>query len=104
MNSIDLSAMPESRKLLIFFLMALGQFMALLDIQIVASSVAEISAGLAAAPDEASWIHDCLSHGRNRHDSALGSPVACLFHALAFYDLGDRIHASQHRLRIRHQH
>jgi MFS transporter, DHA2 family, multidrug resistance protein len=56
MNSVDLSAMPERRKLLIFLLMALGQFMALLDIQIVASSVAEISAGLAAAPDEASWI------------------------------------------------
>jgi MFS transporter, DHA2 family, multidrug resistance protein len=56
MSSVDLSTMPESRKLLIFFLMALGQFMALLDIQIVASSVSEISAGLAAAPDEASWI------------------------------------------------
>jgi DHA2 family multidrug resistance protein len=56
MNPVNLSAMPESRRLLIFFLMALGQFMALLDIQIVASSVAEISAGLAAAPDEASWI------------------------------------------------
>jgi MFS transporter, DHA2 family, multidrug resistance protein len=56
MPSLDISAMPESRKLLIFLLMALGQFMALLDIQIVASSVAEISAGLAAAPDEASWI------------------------------------------------
>ena len=56
MNAVDLSTMRESRKLLIFFLMALGQFMALLDIQIVASSVSEISAGLAAAPDEASWI------------------------------------------------
>ncbi|EIP99606.1 drug resistance transporter, EmrB/QacA subfamily [Opitutaceae bacterium TAV1] len=56
MKTADLSAMPESRKLLIFVLMALGQFMALLDIQIVASSVAEISAGLGAAPDEASWI------------------------------------------------
>ncbi len=56
MPPLDLTAMPERRKLLIFLLMALGQFMALLDIQIVASSVAEISAGLAAAPDEASWI------------------------------------------------
>ena len=41
MNSADISAIPESRKLLIFYLMALGQFMALLDIQIVASSVSE---------------------------------------------------------------
>jgi MFS transporter, DHA2 family, multidrug resistance protein len=56
MGAVDLSTIRESRKLLIFFLMALGQFMALLDIQIVASSVSEISAGLAAAPDEASWI------------------------------------------------
>ncbi|MDB6153153.1 MAG: oxidoreductase [Chthoniobacteraceae bacterium] len=56
MSSIDPATMPERQKLLIFLLMALGQFMALLDIQIVASSVADISAGLAAAPDEASWI------------------------------------------------
>lgn len=56
MAPVDLTLMPERRKQLVFFLMALGQFMALLDIQIVASSVAEISAGLAAAPDEASWI------------------------------------------------
>ncbi len=56
MNSAISPPLPESRKLLIFLLMALGQFMALLDIQIVASSVAEISAGLAAAPDESSWI------------------------------------------------
>jgi len=56
MTPAEVAALPERRKMLIFVLMALGQFMALLDIQIVASSVAEISAGLAAAPDEASWI------------------------------------------------
>jgi DHA2 family multidrug resistance protein len=56
MNSSDPASMPEGRKLLIFCLMALGQFMALLDIQVVASSVSDIQAGLAAAPDEASWI------------------------------------------------
>ena len=56
MEPSDPAAMPESRKLLIFSLMALGQFMALLDIQVVASSVSDIQAGLAAAPDEASWI------------------------------------------------
>lgn len=53
---MNAAALPERRKMLIFLVMALGQFMALLDIQIVASSVSEISAGLAAAPDEASWI------------------------------------------------
>src|ERR1700733_2530689 len=56
MESSDPASMPEGRKLLIFCLMALGQFMALLDIQIVASSMSKIQAGLAAGPDEASWI------------------------------------------------
>jgi DHA2 family multidrug resistance protein len=32
--------------------MAVGQFMALLDTQIVAASISDIQAGLAAAPDE----------------------------------------------------
>ncbi|MDA5194759.1 DHA2 family efflux MFS transporter permease subunit [Govanella unica] len=36
--------------------MVLGMFMAILDIQIVASSIAQIQAGLAASPDEISWI------------------------------------------------
>ncbi|WP_439813821.1 DHA2 family efflux MFS transporter permease subunit [Zavarzinia sp. CC-PAN008] len=39
-----------------FYCMALGMFMAVLDIQIVASSLAEIQAGLNAAPDEIGWI------------------------------------------------
>lgn len=34
----------------------LGMFMAILDIQIVSASLAEIQAGLSAGPDEASWI------------------------------------------------
>ena len=53
---VDLAAMPHRRKILLFALMALGQFMALLDIQIVASSINEIQAGLAAGPDETSWV------------------------------------------------
>jgi DHA2 family multidrug resistance protein len=51
-----ISSMSEGRKFAIFALMALGQFMALLDTQIVASSMNDIQAGLAAAPDESSWI------------------------------------------------
>ncbi|TCV92903.1 DHA2 family multidrug resistance protein [Luteibacter rhizovicinus] len=51
-----IAGMPESRKLLLFSLMALGQFMALMDIQIVASSINDIQAGLAAGPDESSWV------------------------------------------------
>lgn len=36
--------------------MVVGMFMAILDIQIVSTSIADIQAGLAASPDEASWV------------------------------------------------
>jgi DHA2 family multidrug resistance protein len=39
-----------------FMAMVFGMFMAILDIQIVSASIAEIQAGLAASPDEASWV------------------------------------------------
>jgi DHA2 family multidrug resistance protein len=39
-----------------FFSMVIGMFMAILDIQIVASSIAQIQAGVAASADEVAWI------------------------------------------------
>lgn len=39
-----------------FLCMVVGMFMAILDIQIVASSLSEIQAGLAASRDEISWV------------------------------------------------
>src|SRR6195952_2446702 len=48
--------LPDSRKYLIFGIMAFGQFMALIDIQIVAASLNEVQAGLSAGPDEISWV------------------------------------------------
>ena len=39
-----------------FFMMAFGMFMAVLDIQIVASSLSQIQAGLAASNDEIAWV------------------------------------------------
>lgn len=45
-----------SKNILIFFAMALGMFMAILDIQIVASSLSIIGAGLSASSSELSWI------------------------------------------------
>ena len=36
--------------------MVVGMFMAILDIQIVSASIADIQAGLAASPDEAAWV------------------------------------------------
>ena len=46
----------ERRKLVIFGIMAFGQFMALLDTQIVAASLNSIQAGLSAGPDEIAWV------------------------------------------------
>jgi DHA2 family multidrug resistance protein len=45
-----------TRETIGFFTMVVGMFMAILDIQIVSSSISEIQAGLAASPDEISWV------------------------------------------------
>lgn len=50
------AALTEGRKLAIFGIMAFGQFMALLDTQIVAASLNSIQAGLSAGPDEIAWV------------------------------------------------
>src|ERR1700677_5244580 len=48
--------LPTSRKYLIFAIMGFGQFIALIDIQIVAASLNDVQAGLSAGPDEISWV------------------------------------------------
>src|SRR5207247_8466060 len=54
------TAMPATsvwlRSLLPFVVMCFGGFMALLDIQIVASSLQDIGGGLSAAQDQISWV------------------------------------------------
>ncbi|HSI39127.1 MAG TPA: DHA2 family efflux MFS transporter permease subunit [Xanthobacteraceae bacterium] len=52
------SAAPatERRRMIAFLCMVFGMFMAILDIQIVSASLAEIQAGLAASSDEISWV------------------------------------------------
>lgn len=52
----DPASLTNAQKYLIFAVMAFGQFMALIDIQIVAASLNEVQAGLSAAPDEISWV------------------------------------------------
>src|ERR1700688_129473 len=49
------ASLPTKRKFLIFGVMAFGQFMALIDIQIVAASLNDVQAGLSGGPDEISW-------------------------------------------------
>jgi DHA2 family multidrug resistance protein len=51
-----LGGYSHGRKILIFGIMAFGQFMALLDTQIVAASLNSIQAGLSAGPDEIAWV------------------------------------------------
>jgi MFS transporter, DHA2 family, multidrug resistance protein len=46
----------NKRHLAAFLFMVLGMFMAILDIQIVSSSLAEIQAGISASADEISWV------------------------------------------------
>jgi DHA2 family multidrug resistance protein len=50
------AGLSHGRKLAIFLVMTVGQFMALLDIQIVAASMNSIQAGLSAAADEIDWL------------------------------------------------
>ncbi len=52
----DPARLTSGQKYLIFGVMAFGQFMALIDIQIVAASLNEVQSGLSAAPDEISWV------------------------------------------------
>ncbi len=48
--------MPGRGVMIGYFAMVLGMFMAILDIQIVSSSLSEIQAGLSASADEISWV------------------------------------------------
>jgi len=48
--------LPFRHKAALFAVMAFGQFMALLDIQIVAASLSQIQAGLSAGADEIAWV------------------------------------------------
>jgi len=46
----------DKRKLAAFVFMVFGMFMAILDIQIVSASLAQIQAGLSASQDEVTWV------------------------------------------------
>ncbi len=46
----------STRRIIAFLAMVFGMFMAILDIQIVSASLAEIQAGLSAGSDEIAWV------------------------------------------------
>ncbi len=54
--AIETEPRVTARTVIAFFALVLGMFMAILDIQIVASSLDEIRAGLSAGVDEISWV------------------------------------------------
>ncbi len=56
MNANPAATKPADPSILPFVVMCVGMFIALLDIQIVASSLQEIGGGLSAAQDEISWV------------------------------------------------
>lgn len=56
MTQSDTTPALTRPQLLAFFGMVIGMFMAILDIQIVASSLSVIAAGLSASTDELSWV------------------------------------------------
>src|SRR4051794_1766196 len=56
MAAVMAPAPLDRRKLVMFLFMVFGMFMAILDIQIVSASLAEIQAGLSASSDEISWV------------------------------------------------
>jgi MFS transporter, DHA2 family, multidrug resistance protein len=50
------AVVQPQRKALAFAILCLGCFIAFLDIQIVSASIEEIGGGLAASPDDMSWV------------------------------------------------
>lgn len=62
MSVIDRTAIPPDQRVVSardwigFYAMVVGMFMAILDIQIVASSLSQIQAGISASADEVSWV------------------------------------------------
>src|SRR5580704_15220642 len=53
---VDCEERVDPRRLIAFVAMCFGMFMAVLDIQIVSASLAEIQAGISASADEIPWV------------------------------------------------
>ena len=68
--------------------MVFGMFMAILDIQIVSASLAEIQAGLSASADEISWVQTSYLIAEVIMIPLSGMLVARALDALDVHDLG----------------
>ncbi len=54
--SVSRAELSDAQKIFAFAVMTVGFFIALLDIQIVSASLADIGGGLSASPDEVAWV------------------------------------------------
>src|SRR5258708_31999877 len=75
-NQATASPAENAPSIVPFAVMCVGMFVALLDIQIVASSLQDIGGGLSAAQDDISWVQtaaDVLQRSEE-HTSELQSP------------------------------
>ena len=83
--------------------MVFGMFMAILDIQIVSASLAEIQAGLSAGSDEIAWVQTSYLIAEVIMIPLSGFAGADRLDAHLFVDLRRRLHRRQRALRHRHQ-
>ncbi len=85
-NTEDQDIPPLTNKqLLAFFAMIIGMFMAILDIQIVASSLPAIAAGLSASADELSWVQTSYLIAEVIIIPVSGFVAKCLSIRIAFF-------------------
>ena len=87
------------RRIFAFIAMVFGMFMAILDIQIVSASLAEIQAGLSASQRRDRLGPDRLSDRRSDHDPAVGLSEPGALDARLLLDRGRRLHHRQRALR-----
>ena len=92
-----------TRRIIAFLAMVFGMFMAILDIQIVSASLAEIQAGLSASSDEISWVQTSYLIAEVIMIPLSGFLGAAAVDARAVHRLGGRLHRGQRALRHRDQ-
>ena len=92
----------ERRRTFAFICMVFGMFMAILDIQIVSASLAEIQAGLSASADEISWVQTSYLIAEVIMIPLSGTLSRVLVDALDVRDLRRRVHDHERHVRDLH--
>ena len=94
-------SVPENwiRSIVPFVVMCFGGFMALLDIQIVASSLQDIGGGLSAAQDEISWVQTAYLIAEIIVIPTVRLVDTGVFDPMAVYGVGRGLHRHQHAVR-----